>query len=58
MYFVYKPHFRPIGTSWFRVEMELVKELKAETAAAALAEARRLGYIAPIVGKEEEETEA
>ena len=55
MYFVYKPHFRPLNTTWFKVEMEPVRKLKATTAEAALKEARQLGYSAPIVGKLEKE---
>lgn len=54
MYFVYKPHFTPISASWFKVVLEPVKALKATNGEAALAEAKRLGFFAPIVGKEEQ----
>ena len=55
MYFVYKPHFMSERGNWFKVELEPVKKLRAQTAEDAIAEARRLGFSVPIVGKAEEE---
>lgn len=54
MYFVYKPYFTQINASWFKVALEPVKALKAVTAEAAMAEAKQLGFFAPVVGKEEQ----
>lgn len=53
-YSLLRPVYRPIDSVYYRLSFETIRLLKAPNAEAALAQAKRLGYRAPVIGSAQE----